>query len=135
MISRVFFLGTLSDISLAYRAADCLAHPTLEDTFAMVVLEAMAHSLPVVVSSAKYCGISGLLENEVNALVLDDPRDVVTLSDGLRRVLSDDVLRIQLAHAGRVFAEKFEWSGIAAMQEKLYHAASAAKAKEKAEAR
>lgn len=135
LISRVFFLGTLSDIRLAYKAADCLAHPTLEDTFAMVVLEAMAHSLPVVVSSAKFCGISGLLEHEVNALLLDDPRDVVALSDGLRRVLTDDALRTQLAHASKAFAEKFEWSGIAAMQEQLYYVASAVKAREKARAR
>jgi UDP-glucose:(heptosyl)LPS alpha-1,3-glucosyltransferase len=135
LISRVFFLGTLSDIRLAYRAADCLAHPTLEDTFAMVVLEAMAYSLPVVVSGAAYCGISGLLEDGVNALVLDDPRDVIALSDCLRRVLGDEALKTKLAHAARAFAEKFEWRGIAAAQEKLYYAASAAKAKAEAKAR
>jgi glycosyltransferase involved in cell wall biosynthesis len=129
LTSRVFFLGTLSDIRLAYRAADCLAHPTLEDTFAMVVLEAMAYSLPVVVSGAAYCGISGLLEDGVNALVLDDPRDVVALSDCLRRVLGDEALKTKLAHVSRAFAEKFEWRGIAAAQEKLYYAASAAKAR------
>ena len=134
LTSRVFFLGTLSDIRLAYRAADCLAHPTLEDTFAMVVLEAMAYSLPIVVSGAKYCGISGLLENEVNALVLDDPRDAVALGNCLRRVLGDEALKTKLVHAARAFAEKFEWSGIAAMQEKLYYAASTVKAKARAEA-
>lgn len=135
LTSRVFFLGTLSDIRLAYRAADCLAHPTLEDTFAMVVLEALAYSLPVVVSGANYCGISGLLEDEVNALVLDDPRDVVALSDCLRRVLGNEALKTKLVHAARAFAEKFEWRGIAAAQEKLYYAASAAKAKAEAKAR
>ena len=126
--ARVFFLGALDDVGPAYRAADCLAHPTLEDTFAMVVLEAMAHGLPVVVSSAKYCGIAGLLENGVNALVLDNPRDVVALSDGLRRVLGDEALKTRLAQAARAFAEKFEWSARAAMQEKLYYAAHAAHA-------
>lgn len=131
--SRVIFLGTLSDIRLAYRSADCLAHPTLEDTFAMVVLEAMAHGLPVVVSSAKYCGVSGLLEDELNALVLDDPRDAVALSDRLRRILGDEALKKKLVHAARAFAEKFEWSGIAAAHEKLYYAASAAKAKANAQ--
>ena len=120
--SRVFFLGSLADVSPAYHAADCLVHPTLEDTFAMVVLEAMAHGLPVVVSSTKYCGISGLLEDGVNALLLDDPRDVVALSDCLRRVLGDATLKTKLAHAARAFAEKFQWSGIAVAQEKLYHA-------------
>lgn len=131
LASRVFFLGNLRDITLAYRAADCLAHPTQEDTFAMVVLEAMAHSLPVVVSSVQYCGISGLLEHEVNALVLDEPGDVARLSDYLRRVLSDEAVKTQLARAARAFAKKFEWSGIASMQEKLYFAARADKDKAK----
>lgn len=40
LASRVFFLGALKDVSPAYRASDILVHPTLEDTFAMVVLEA-----------------------------------------------------------------------------------------------
>ncbi len=50
VLKRVFFLGALHDVAVAYRAADLLVHPTLEDTYAMVVLEAMAHGLPVVVS-------------------------------------------------------------------------------------
>ena len=132
--ARVFFLGALDDVGPAYRAADCLAHPTLEDTFAMVVLEAMAHRLPVVVSGAKYCGIAGLLEQGVNALLLNEPRDVVALSDGLRRVLGDEALKTKLAQAARVFAENFEWSARAAAQEKLYYAGWAAKNKGKARA-
>ena len=132
--ARVFFLGALDDVGPAYRAADCLAHPTLEDTFAMVVLEAMAHCLPVVVSGAKYCGIAGLLEQGVNALLLNEPRDVVALSDGLRRVLGDEALKTKLAQAARVFAENFEWSARAAAQEKLYYASWAAKNKGKARA-
>ncbi|TAG35455.1 MAG: glycosyltransferase family 1 protein [Polaromonas sp.] len=120
--ARVFFLGALDDVGPAYRAADCLAHPTLEDTFAMVVLEAMAHCLPVVVSSAKYCGIAGLLDEGVNALLLAEPRDVVALSDGLCRVLNDEGLKTKLAQAARVFAENFEWSARAAVQEEIYYA-------------
>ena len=64
----------MQDVSPAYLAADVLVHPTLEDTFAMVVLEAMAYGLPVVVSSAAYCGISGLLSHGVNALLVHEPR-------------------------------------------------------------
>ncbi len=132
--ARVFFLGALDDVGPAYRAADCLAHPTLEDTFAMVVLEAMAYGLPVVVSSAKYCGIAGLLDEGVNALLLNEPRDVTALSDTLRRVLGDEALKTKLAQAARVFAENFEWSARAAAQEKLYYASYTAISKGKAKA-
>ena len=118
--ARVFFLGALDDVSPAYRAADCLAHPTLEDTFAMVVLEAMAHGLPVVVSSAKYCGIAGLLENGLNALVLDDPRDVVALDRALHQALDDSGADSRIGRKARAFAEQFEWGSIAAQQDALY---------------
>lgn len=128
LASRVFFLGSLKDVGPAYRATDCLAHPTLEDTFAMVVLEAMAYGLPVVVSGAQYCGISGLLENNKNALILDDPQDVSALAESMHRVVSDEVLRKRLGQAARNFASNYEWSGIAAQQEKIYAAVIAAKA-------
>ncbi len=79
LASCVVFLGQIEDVASAYQAADVLAHPTFEDTFGMVVLEAMAHGLPVVVSAGRYCGIAELLSHGVNALVLQDPRDAGVL--------------------------------------------------------
>jgi glycosyltransferase involved in cell wall biosynthesis len=86
---RVHFLGSLQDMGPAYCAADVLAHPTLEDSFAMVVLEAMAHGLPVVVSGGAYCGISSLLTHNVDALILEHPQNANALGQALSRVLSD----------------------------------------------
>lgn len=117
---RVFFLGPLSDVSEAYMAGDCLAHPTLEDTFAMVVLEAMAHGLPVLVSSEPYCGISGLLTPEVNALILEDPQDSKALADALLRLFEDPSLRQRLGQAAVAFASRHQWSALALQQEALY---------------
>jgi glycosyltransferase involved in cell wall biosynthesis len=117
---RVFFLGSLQDVAPAYRAADCLVHPTLEDTFAMVVLEAMAHGLPVVVSSAAYCGISSLLSHGADALLLDDPQDAAKLADTLQQVLGDEALRQQLGSQARAFAGRYQWPDIARRQEAVY---------------
>lgn len=117
---RVFFLGPLRDVGDAYMAADCLAHPTLEDTFAMVVLEAMAHGLPVLVSGPRYCGISLLLTNESNALMLADPLDARALASALRRVLEEPLLRHALAAAALTFADQYQWSFIARQQEAIY---------------
>lgn len=123
---RVFFLGSLQDVAPAYRAADCLVHPTLEDTFAMVVLEAMAHGLPVVVSSAAYCGISSLLSHGADALLLDDPQDAVKLATTLRQVLGNEALRQQLGAQARAFASRYQWPAIARQQEAVYFATLAA---------
>jgi len=119
-LNRVIFLGALNDVNDAYVASDCLAHPTLEDTFAMVVLEAMAHGLPVVVSSERYCGISGLLTHESNALILADPRDSIALAKALLRLFQEPSLRHGLREAALAFASLHQWSTIALQQEAIY---------------
>lgn len=117
---RIFFLGSLHDVQDAYQAANCLAHPTLEDTFAMVVLEAMAHGLPVVVSNSHYCGISDLLEHGVNALILENPRDSNELADSIQRVRQDTALNFSLSESACAFARSHLWSEEAIRQENIY---------------
>ena len=118
--SRVYFLGHIPDVSPLYKAADVLAHPTLEDTFAMVVLEAMAHGLPVVVSDERYCGIAGLLTHGVNAMILSSPLDARELADSMRSIFSDQVLHDRLVYGAREFATALSWAAIARQQEALY---------------
>ena len=124
---RVFFLGSLKDVAPAYEAADCLAHPTLEDTFAMVVLEAMSYGLPVVISGPKYCGISGLLQHGINALILDSPTDAFQLQHALELVLTQPVLRNQLSQGAKDFASSYQWRKLVLKQESLYHSVLASK--------
>lgn len=94
---RVRFLGTINGVEQGYQAADCLAHPTLEDTFAMVVLEAMSYGLPVVVSREKSCGIAGLLTDQLNALILDEPKNATALSQLLQSIVDNAALRARLS--------------------------------------
>ena len=120
---RVHFLGPLKDMSPAYQAADALAHPTLEDTFAMVVLEAMAHSLPVVVSGPKHCGISEQLVHGQQALLLDDPRDATALAKHLAELLQDQgelSLALVLKEAGKSFAGQHTWGQAGGAYELLF---------------
>jgi UDP-glucose:(heptosyl)LPS alpha-1,3-glucosyltransferase len=126
VVARVFFLGALQDVAPAYQAADALVHPTLEDTFAMVVLEAMSHGLPVVVSNAAYCGIASLLSHGVNSVLLDDPRSARELGAALRRISGDEGLRRELGEQARVFARGYRWEDIARQQEAVYFSSQAA---------
>ena len=118
--SRVRILGSLAQIELAYRAADCLAHPTLEDTYAMVVLEAMSHGLPVIVSSAQYCGISAELVDGVDALILANPQSAPALAQTNERVAGDPILCAGLAQAGVAFARQRSWPKVAAGYQAIY---------------
>jgi UDP-glucose:(heptosyl)LPS alpha-1,3-glucosyltransferase len=117
---RVFFLGSLDDVGDAYLSANCLAHPTLEDTFAMVVLEAMAYGLPVVVSGEKYCGISQLLTNKVNALVLSNPRDAAELAAAVSTFFEHNAASDALSCAALAFVREYLWTSIASKQARVY---------------
>jgi glycosyltransferase involved in cell wall biosynthesis len=118
--NRVHFLGYLEDVSLLYCAADILAHPTFEDTFAMVVLEAMSYGLAVVVSEARYCGIAGLLTDGVNARILHSPNDSTELSAHLRQILQAPALYEALTMGARFFAARWSWATIAEQQDRMY---------------
>jgi glycosyltransferase involved in cell wall biosynthesis len=122
---RVYFLGPLSDVSPVYFAANALAHPTLEDTFAMVVLEAMAHGLPVVVSGSDFCGISALLTHGENALLLSNPQDAAELQAAMHTAFNSS----QLAQAGLQFAEQHTWQAAACSYEDVFYACLISKKK------
>ena len=126
LASRVHFLGPQDDLGPAYRAADVLAHPTLEDTYAMVVLEAMAHGLPVVVSGPSHCGISRELRDGYAALLLHNPRDAGSLARQLLSVLEQPALAARLRQYGLEFAQDHTWENAALQYEVLYQQAAAA---------
>lgn len=127
LTARVHFLGALDGLSPAYWAADCLAHPTLEDSFAMVVLEAMAHGLPVVVSAPPYCGISNSLVDGEEALLLSDPHDATRLMYLVASLLNDPALAEHLRVKGHAFAGCHSWENAALQYEALYQAVGAAR--------
>jgi UDP-glucose:(heptosyl)LPS alpha-1,3-glucosyltransferase len=124
LAGRVHFLGSLNDLSLAYDAADCLVHPTLEDSFGMVVLEAMAYGLPVVVSGPAHCGISQELQDGRQALLLVDPRDAHVLAERLRSVLDMPELAAHLRQHALAFAQAHTWASAALQYDALYQQVS-----------
>lgn len=118
--AQVRFAGALPDPAPAYEVADALVHPTSEDTFGMVVLEAMAHGLPVIVSAAAYCGIAADLVDDRDALILARPTDVDALASAIARLLAEPQLRRRLAAAGLAFAAERDWDRVAERQDELY---------------
>lgn len=118
--SRLHFLGVREDVSAAYKASSFLVHPTLEDSYAMVVLEAMAHGIPVIVSQAAYCGIAAELTDGVNAILLEDPRDSSALALMVNRLEDSPELRSQLSHGGIEFATGRTWRNVAQRYEAVY---------------
>jgi UDP-glucose:(heptosyl)LPS alpha-1,3-glucosyltransferase len=102
--SRVTWAGPLADIEVPYGAADALLHPTIYDSFGLVVAEAMAAGLPVVVSPQ--AGICDLIRDGETGLVA---RTAEEARSALSRLATDRGLAARLAEAGRRTADLHTW--------------------------
>ena len=117
---RIYFKGVLDDMTLAYAAADLLVHPTLEDTFGMVVLEAMSQAVPAIVSSEQYCGISAELTHLNNAWILQDPLDAKALEKVIENSLESNTQEA-MSQKAIAWAGTQDWHHLALAQEALYY--------------
>ena len=117
---RIFFKGVLDDMTLAYTAADLLVHPTLEDTFGMVVLEAMSHAVPAIVSAERYCGISSELTHLQNVWILQDPLDASALEKAIEKSLESNIHEA-MSQQAIAWAGTQDWQHLALTQEALYY--------------
>lgn len=104
---RVEFGGFVQPVDLpgTYARAEIFVLPSLEDTFGVVVVEALACGIPVVCS--RYAGVSSHLSDGTNAFIVD-PDDIGQLADRILRLLSDPGLRKQFAGEGQRVARSFE---------------------------
>ena len=117
---RIYFQGVLDDTKLIYTAADLLVHPTIEDTFGMVVLEAMAHAVPAIVSAEQYCGISAELSHLKNAWILQNPLDTNALKDAIDKSLESKTHEA-MSQQAMAWAGTQDWHNLALAQEALYY--------------
>ena len=102
-------MGVVSNMPTAYAAMDCLAHPTTQDVFPMVLLEAMAKHVPVITTSEPYNNMGSLLVNHQNAILLFGPDDIEGMTTALSKMWLDADLRLALAVNGFLFAKKYSW--------------------------
>jgi len=109
---RVLFLGTTGQVEQYYAASDALLLPSHYDSFALVVTEAMASELPVIVSPE--AGASELIQDGENGLLLKDFRDSVELAEKMRLLIADRTLAARLGAAARRTAEQHSWDVTAA---------------------
>lgn len=105
--SSVRFEGPSRDVMQFYAAADVYVSPSLLDSFALPVAEAMACGLPAVTSSE--AGVSAFVEDGVDCFVLRDPRDASALARILRRLCEDAGLRRNVGEKAARSAQKFSW--------------------------
>jgi glycosyltransferase involved in cell wall biosynthesis len=91
MQNRLRFEAPSSDVLLFYAAADLYVGPSLEDSFGLPILEAMACGLPVIASA--HAGASEIIHDGETGFILGDPQDHVQLAHLIRRAYWDPTLR------------------------------------------
>ena len=106
------FLGVQNDMPSFYAALDCLAHPTTQDVFPMVLLEAMAYKVPVLTTPAPFNTMANLLTDGVNAMILRNPNDVKFLVELLTKIQSKQELKQNLKTHGYAFAKQYSWINV-----------------------
>ena len=114
----VTFLPLRPDVEFYYAAADVYVSPSLEDAFGLPPLEAMACGLPVIVSSR--AGVSELITDGVDGIVLKDPEDVADLAKVISDVRGSAALRSTLGENAARTARQYTWDRNAAQLGALF---------------
>lgn len=91
-----------------YKSADIFCAPaTGQESFGIVLLEAMSSGTPIVASAIK--GFSQVVSNEKDAL-LCTPKDVGDLTKTLTRLIEEPQLRMRLSECGWDTVQTYQWS-------------------------
>ncbi len=120
-IKDVIFTGYVQyrDLPNYYRSAHiCCAPAVGEESFGIVLLEAMACGRPVVASDIE--GYAGLVDRGEQG-VLVPPKNEKALRDALGALLADRSAREEMGYRGRLKAEQYRWERVSAMVLDYYH--------------
>jgi len=93
-----------SQLATVYERAAAFVFPSIYEGFGFPLLEAMRHGIPSIAARS-----SSLPEIGGDAAIYVTPGNAHALATELRLVLSDDVLRENLARRGRARAAEFRW--------------------------
>lgn len=109
--SHVVFTGFLTGSALAraYASADLFLHCSITETFGLVVLEAMASSLPVIARDQG--GPSDIIRHGQTGYLVP-PHDMDQFTSLVRELSADPAQREELATAAREYANGTTWEKI-----------------------
>jgi phosphatidylinositol alpha-mannosyltransferase len=120
-IRDVEFLGRVSDEEKVryFASADIYCAPnTGQESFGIVLLEAMAAGVPIVASDIH--GFKNVMQRNVQGLLVE-PKNARALAAALYALSRNDDLRHELGDAGRARAPEFSWDRVTERIVDLYY--------------
>ncbi len=116
LAARVHFLGKTPEVPALMRSCDMFVFPSRYEAHPLVLMEAMASGLPVIVSNnfgaADYVGAGGL--------VFGGPEDIRALTAAMRALIEQPATRAAMSSAARAVALSMQWSTCTAGYLRLY---------------
>lgn len=112
------FLGHVSDIAPVYTASDIFIFLSRNDAFGLVVLEAMASGLPVVVS--RCAGAHEIVQDGLEGIHLRDPQDANALRRAILELVDDPYSLFRLGRNARERACSYTWDRTADQVLQIY---------------
>ena len=114
---RIIFAGVTDEVEAYYLASDLFVMPSRMDTFGLVVLEAMAAGLPVVISAN--VGASDLVTHGSSGFILPQTPTAQDMTAFLIRLMNPE-LRRSMGKAARQIAENHDWDKVAGKMAGIY---------------
>ncbi len=116
----VHFLGVQEQVVPLLSVADVFLLPSVQESFGLAALEAMACEVPVVAS--RIGGLPEVIDDGVSGF-LHEPSDLDGMADSAVRVLTDEPLRRQMASkAHHTASHRFSDQRIVPLYERFYEA-------------
>jgi phosphatidyl-myo-inositol alpha-mannosyltransferase len=109
----VVFAGYVpsEDLPRYYQSCDVFCAPnTGQESFGIVLLEAMAAGAPIVASDIP--GYRDVVAHGVQGLLVE-PKNAGALADSICRLLGNPELRASMRHAGQYKAQSYDWPQVA----------------------
>jgi glycosyltransferase involved in cell wall biosynthesis len=117
LAGRVWFLGYRRDIAELMRAVDVFAFPSRYEACSLVLLEAAASGLPILVG--RNTGGAELLTADC-AVLLENPEDDAAMARALQALIADRARLECMGAAARTVAEAHSWQAMAEKYLRLY---------------
>jgi len=116
-LDNVEFLGHRSDVGNYLAAADVLMHPSRDEAFGSVIVEAMQHKVAVIAS--RVGGIPEVVSDRQTGILISSG-DIDGFAAALEQLCADPILRKRMAEAGRKRAELFSLQNMTEQYLALY---------------
>jgi phosphatidylinositol alpha-mannosyltransferase len=103
--------------AMLYKSSDLFVLPSNQESFGIVILEAMASGLPVVASAVG--GITNLVKDGQTGLLVP-PYNSDILAKAIIKLLGNPELIQKLSEEGKKQVQNYSWSEIADKTEEIY---------------